>query len=561
MAKNTLFIWLVLLLTSFAPAETKEEAGIAPIVIKDTLPDGVPKGYVEFYYLKSEGNPAIPTDIYRIECNEELLEEELTSSWSLKDRVALRIAAPPGVYHFVIRKGTVNRRARVRVEEGMIAPVRIRFNTWIEGKSKEYEITSFTMDLTVEEPKPSGLGAGMLRRGEADLHSKAGTGSLTPAEEVAEALADLHAAMKVQDVEEIIAIHSDDYSKYQGADQSRLRSCYEGLVAQDILQNTTIDTEECKIVVEGDHATAGPVDYETPQMGKTSHQHWMKKEADGAWRIVYDEPIMTSSGKSGWNTARPGFSFEADGPMCAPMQIQTTLQRQGERISNSIGMEFVHVQPGKFKMGSPSNESGRDGDEKQHRVKLTQGFYMQMTEVTQGQWKAIMGNNPSSFKECGYSCPVENVSWNEVQDFIRKLNQREGRDRYRLPTETEWEYAARAGSRTRFSFGDDDGSPGEYAWYHGNSGNETHPVGQKRPNAWGIYDMHGNVLEWCQDWYDSYPSRSVTDPTGPPNGSLRVVRGGSWYDDSWDLRSANRGLEHPGNRFLNVGFRLLKTGE
>ena len=223
------------------------------------------------------------------------------------------------------------------------------------------------------------------------------------------------------------------------------------------------------------------------------------------------------------------------------------------------GMAFIPISPGTFMMGSPSNESGRDNDEKQHRVTLTKGYYMQTTEVTQRQWKAVMGSNPSGFKNCGDDCPVEKVSWKDVQAFIEKLNQREGGNKYRLPTEAEWEYAARAGSTTRFSFGDNEGRLGEYAWYNSNSGSKTHSVGQKRPNAWGLYDMHGNVREWCQDWYDDYPSGSVTDPTGPHSGSRRVLRGGSWNYVPRGVRGAYRNFFSPGNRLSDMGFRLLRT--
>lgn len=228
-------------------------------------------------------------------------------------------------------------------------------------------------------------------------------------------------------------------------------------------------------------------------------------------------------------------------------------------IVNSIGMKFVKVPPGTFMMGSPSNEPGRGNDEKRHRVTLTKGFYMQTTEVTQGQWKAVMGSNPSKFKNCGDDCPVEKVSWNDVRKFIRKLNQREGGNKYRLPTEAEWEYAARAGSTGKFCFSGDNGNLRKYAWYDRNSGGKTHPVAQKQPNAWGLYDMHGNVYEWCQDWYGDYPSASVTNPTGPSGGSYRVVRGGSWDFYARLCRSAYRYSFTPGGRFSNLGFRLLRN--
>jgi formylglycine-generating enzyme required for sulfatase activity len=239
---------------------------------------------------------------------------------------------------------------------------------------------------------------------------------------------------------------------------------------------------------------------------------------------------------------------------------------QGGKVSNSLGMEFVYIEPGTFMMGSSSGESERDDDEKQHRVTLTKGFYMQTTEVTQGQWKAVMGNNPSHFKNCGDDCPVEEVSWNDVQEFIRKLNQREGGNKYRLPTEAEWEYAARAGSTEAFANGGIselecgyDSNLDAMGWYCGNSNKKTHSVAQKQPNAWGLYDMHGNVYEWCQDWYGDYPSGSVTDPTGPSGGSRRVKRGGCWNLYARYCRSAFRFRSAPDFRFCNLGFRLLRT--
>jgi formylglycine-generating enzyme required for sulfatase activity len=237
----------------------------------------------------------------------------------------------------------------------------------------------------------------------------------------------------------------------------------------------------------------------------------------------------------------------------------------GVEEKKEVRMEFVRIPPGEFMMGSPENEPGRYSDEKQHKVVLTQGFYMQTTEVTQEQWKSVMGSNPSDFKDCD-QCPVENVSWNDAQEFIRKLNQKEGKEVYRLPTEAEWEYAARAGSRTAFANGDiteleckSDPNLEKMGWYCGNSENKPHAVGQKSPNAWGLYDMHGNVWEWCQDWYGDYPDGTVSDPVGPPTGSNRVGRGGSWDNDAQVCRSADRGRSDPGNRSRNLGFRLLRS--
>ncbi len=224
----------------------------------------------------------------------------------------------------------------------------------------------------------------------------------------------------------------------------------------------------------------------------------------------------------------------------------------------AAGMEFVWIPSGVFMMGSSIDESGRGDDERQHPVTLTKGFFMQITEVTQGQWKAIMAHNPSSFKNCGNECPVEQVSWDDVQGFIRKLNQREGEYTYRLPTEAEWEYAARAGSTTRFAFGDDADRLGEYAWNDSNSGDKTHAAGKKKPNAWGLYDMHGNAWEWCQDWYASkYPKRSSTDPTGRSSGSSRVIRGGGWCSMPEGVRSGRRSSFSSEKGYKSIGFRLV----
>ena len=215
-------------------------------------------------------------------------------------------------------------------------------------------------------------------------------------------------------------------------------------------------------------------------------------------------------------------------------------------------------------MGSPSDEAQRSGRERQHRVTLTKGFFLQTTEVTQGQWKAVMESNPSHFTSCGDDCPVEKVSWNDVQDFIRKLNRMKEKRKYRLPTETEWEYACRAGTKTPFSYGRCLST--DQANYHGDSPlngcskgkdrKKTLPVGSLSPNAWGLYDMHGNVWEWCQDRYGKYPSNFVTDPEGPSSGSVRVTRGGSWLHDAGRCRSSNRSRTDPDDKFFDLGFRL-----
>jgi len=236
-------------------------------------------------------------------------------------------------------------------------------------------------------------------------------------------------------------------------------------------------------------------------------------------------------------------------------------------FANSLGMNFVYINPGKFMMGSPSTEPGRGSDEPQHRVTLTKGYYLQTTEVTQGQWKAVMGKNPSHFNDCGDDCPVEKVSWYDIREYIKKLNQLESTGKYRLPTEAEWEYACRAGKKAPFSFGNClsaaqanyDGNYPLSGCSKGQYRKKTIPVASLAPNDWGLYDMHGNVSEWCQDRYGNYPSGSISDPTGPRSGSPRVFRGGSWDHFAKRARSAHRLSNEPGLRYYSNGFRLAAS--
>ena len=227
-------------------------------------------------------------------------------------------------------------------------------------------------------------------------------------------------------------------------------------------------------------------------------------------------------------------------------------------FTNSIGMKLVHTKRGTFLMGSPAGEKGRDDDEgPTHRATISTGFYISVYEVTQGQYGQVMGTNPARF-QMGQNYPVEQVSWHKAVEFCKKLSAMEGKA-YRLPTETEWEYACRAGSTTRFSFGDSDAKLGEYAWFWHESGKPTttHPVGQKRPNGWGVYDMHGSVWEWCQDGYGAYSAGTATDPCGSSTGDSRVVRGGSYLSQSRFCRSAVRFSLHPSSRNYQIGFRVV----
>lgn len=248
----------------------------------------------------------------------------------------------------------------------------------------------------------------------------------------------------------------------------------------------------------------------------------------------------------------------------------------GKTYTNSIGMEFIATPAGSFWMGA-SAPAAYDSEKPQHKVTISKPFYLGRHEVTQAQWETVMGSNPYTLDRSNpyYNLPgmkeritrpnhPATVSWNDAQEFIKRLNAREGHNRYRLPTEAEWEYAARAGTTTAYSFGDDSSDLGRYAWYGEDfASGGTHPIGQKLPNPWGLYDMHGNAWEWVQDWYsDSYYAQSpATDPKGPESGSQRAVRGGSWHQTATSWRSSFRKAYDPDYRGISIGFRLAMTAE
>jgi len=222
--------------------------------------------------------------------------------------------------------------------------------------------------------------------------------------------------------------------------------------------------------------------------------------------------------------------------------------------TSKIGMKFILIPAGEFMMGSEETKY----EKPVHKVTISKQFYLGVYPVTQNEWKSVMGNNPSRFN--GEHLPVENVSWNDVQEFIKQLNKKEGTSKYSLPSEAECEYAARAGTTTRYSFGDNDSKLGEYAWYYENSLNQTHEVGQKKPNPWGLYDMHGNVWEWVQDeWHKDYIG-APTDGSSWEDGndSGRVYRGGGWRGSVSGCRSSDRDDEFPGDCRSNLGFRVLR---
>ena len=227
-------------------------------------------------------------------------------------------------------------------------------------------------------------------------------------------------------------------------------------------------------------------------------------------------------------------------------------------VKNGINIEMVKVEAGSFDMGATpemrSLQYPYDDEKPDHRVTLTKNYYIGKYEVTQALWQVVMGNNPSRFK--GDDLPVERVSWKRCQDFISKLNSLTGK-RFRLPTEAEWEYAARGGNKSRGYRYSGSNTLDDVAWYGDNSGSKTHAVGTKQPNELGIYDMSGNVSEWCQDWRGSYSSSPQTNPTGAVSGSYRVDRGGSWLYSAWFSRSSSRGGRTPGGRDGDLGLRLV----
>ncbi len=269
-------------------------------------------------------------------------------------------------------------------------------------------------------------------------------------------------------------------------------------------------------------------------------------------------------------------------PAIKGVSAESSATQPFETVTNTLDMKLTLIPAGEFKMGSPDSYKQADGDERpQHLVRITRPFYLGKYEVTQGQYRAVMNENPSVFKGSD-ELPVENVFWLDAIKFCNKLSEREGRkpsytiagqevsiadgDGYRLPTEAEWEYACRAGSVTVFPFGDDAGELGEYAWYNNNSGGKTHPIGRKRANAWGFYDMLGNVWEWCGDWYaEKYDAASpASDPPGPASGSRRAIRGGAWYYDQRASRPADRWcFSAVKDRFSALGFRvaLVQSGQ
>ena len=247
---------------------------------------------------------------------------------------------------------------------------------------------------------------------------------------------------------------------------------------------------------------------------------------------------------------------------------QSPQDQSPKEVINSNGMKLVLIPKGTFMMGSPESEEGHEEDEVRHEVTISQDYYLGVYEVTQAQYEKVMGGNPSYYQGAkvdnqNAELPVDSVSWDEAVEFCKKLSElpeekKAGRV-YRLPTEAEWEYACRATSETVYSFDDERGLLPEYGWFDRNGSDRTHTVGLLEPNRWGLYDMHGNVWEWCSDWYGEYPAGAVIDPSGPKESGGRVNRGGSWNNTAESCRSANRFRDGPSDRYRLLGFRVAMS--
>jgi formylglycine-generating enzyme required for sulfatase activity len=253
------------------------------------------------------------------------------------------------------------------------------------------------------------------------------------------------------------------------------------------------------------------------------------------------------------------FAHQSPSSNNPPAIAQSQIANFVSQLAFATGIKLVLIPAGTFTMGSADDEADRGADESpQTRVTLTKDFFLGATDVTQGQYESVMSTNPSDFKSVGREAPVEQVSWDDALAFCQKLTERERAAGhlpegyvFTLPTEAQWEYVCRAGTTGAYAT-----DPAATSWYDRNSGGTTHPVGAKQPNAWGLYDMTGNVYQWCADWYaQRYPGGEVSDPTGPDSGSVHVLRGGGWYYDRSYCRSAYRDFD-PGYRANFIGFRV-----
>lgn len=291
------------------------------------------------------------------------------------------------------------------------------------------------------------------------------------------------------------------------------------------------------------------------------------------WDKIFKEPVIPPPGSH----VEPDRGSERQKAAKEESVKAVLLPKPGDVVTNSISMKLVYIPAGSFMMGSSrsaaqlakeydTDEEFFVGEFPQHQVRISKGFWMGQTEVTQGQYKSVMNAQPwsgMSLVQEFASNPAVFVTWDDAAAFCRELSQQEGKT-YRLPTEAEWEYACRAGTTTRFSFGDSVSSLGDYARFSDNPRiipKWSHPVGQKKPNPWGLYDMHGNVWELCSDWYDKdyYSNSPIVDPKGPSSGTARSIRGGSYQDSGSTLRCSSRGARPPIRGIFFVGFRVVRS--
>ena len=363
-----------------------------------------------------------------------------------------------------------------------------------------------------------------------------------------------------------------------GVDLAAMALKYREKARQDHAKAAAAEAIAAQIAREA-KANAGPVQQEVKRLAEQTRDFAaaarMLEEIDPQWRdaklyetICLDRDRVAALDANIQNAVCKGRLSFLRGRVKALLKLQPkrddmrrlleVLPDEPElarEFTNSIGMKFVLVEPGEFMMGS--NEKGNETPS--HMVEITQPFYLGVYPVTQADYQAVLGTNPSHFT--GNSrLPVERVSWNDAVACAQKLSQlsaelSHGRN-YRLPTEAEWEYACRSGSTGKWCFGDQESQLGDYAWFDGNSGKRTHPVGEKKPNAWGLHDMHGNVWEWCSDYSGNYPTGVLTDPAGPPTGLSRVIRGGASGTGAAHCRLASRSSNPATGRSIIIGFRL-----
>jgi formylglycine-generating enzyme required for sulfatase activity len=256
-----------------------------------------------------------------------------------------------------------------------------------------------------------------------------------------------------------------------------------------------------------------------------------------------------------WCVASGGFGQESTKPSLQE-GIKTSAERAALDLGGGVKLDLVLIRPGTFMMG---DEKGGDDEKPVHKVNITKPFYMGQYKVTQQQWESLMGSNPSSAKDP--KNPVEKVSWEDCQAFLKKLNDKFGDKtvKFSLPTEAQWEYACRATKTTPYGFGDKETDLGRYAWFIENSKGKIHPVGEKKPNAWGLYDMHGDAWEWCADWYNKayYKASPANDPAGPASGTFHVCRGSSWDNMAADCRCGFRLFAVPSDHFPYISLRVV----